>query len=455
MGVEIENQIPFTKAGAKKTKDLAFKEAERRQQLALKGFFNKSKRTCDVEQEIQVMNKETGLPLNAQSFVTGNKIGARLDTTVFNLEYDGIGITSIDPDGIMALYRSYMLRTENIQKSLKRLNPKTILVPIGLQPIIGNREGRKMIIRDKRKRRRFDILDKRSTEENPRKKVKVSNTSNKITGEASNLFAMARCSGTQIHISETSVDNVIQTHNILIALTPIMVALFGNSIFSEAKDTGRVSTRIEFLRQAEQLRAGLPYPVNSLFDFYASQLNRALPPFMILDDPIKALDLSCGAIHTTSRIQVDLVNGTIRNEIRQIDSQSPFRTISALLFTLGCIEALRNERLPSFRETEFNFTRSVFGLSTKAILFGRKTTLQSIAVELSDKAEIALKKMGLISLVNIFLPTLKEEIITGETQGIKIRKRAKNLVKKGSSLNKAIIVIMNELNQKVLAEENL
>lgn len=457
MGVEIKQKIPFTKSRAKETKRLAFKEALKRQKMAKQGFFNKPARTCDIEQEIQVMNKNSGLPIDAQSFFANNDIGARLDTTVFNIEYDGNGITPLDADGIMALYRSFSARTKKIQQDLKTIDPNAILVPIGVQPIITDKEGRKMIVENEEKRRRYSALDKRTEIENPIKRVKIVNPTNGkvITGNASNLFAMARCSGTQIHISDRTVENAIKTNNILIAITPVMVALFGNSVFSEGIDTGRVSTRIDLLRQAEQLRAGLPLPVNSLFEFYANQLNRALPPFMILDDPVQALDLSCGAIHTTSRIQVDMVNGTIRNEIRQIDSQSPFRTISALLFTLGCIEALRNSPLPSFGETRYNFANSVFGLSAKAVVFGKKTMLQEIAVLFMEKALFTLEKMGMEQLAKIFLLPFKDEIVSGKTQGTVIRKKVSSLTKKGFPLRKAIIVVVNEMNQEVLSEQIL
>ena len=234
MGRTIKEQIPFTENRAKKTRELAFKEAERRQKLADRGFFNTPVRTCDIEQEIQVMDKNSGLPLSAQRFNDDSKLGTRLDTTVFNIEYDGNGITSVSPDEILALYRSLLTRTKNIQFELKKFNGSAILVPVGLQPIITDKKGKKLLIRDKIQKRRFNILDEITGKENPVEYIRVSNPFNGkyITGKASNLFAMARCSGTQIHISDTTVENAISTHNILIALTPMMIALFVNSVFT-------------------------------------------------------------------------------------------------------------------------------------------------------------------------------------------------------------------------------
>src|SRR3989338_6961777 len=187
MGRTIKEQIPFTENRAKKTRELAFKEAERRQKLADRGFFNTPVRTCDIEQEIQVMDKNSGLPLSAQRFNDDSKLGTRLDTTVFNIEYDGNGITSVSPHEILALYRSLLTRTKNIQFELKKFNGSAILVPVGLQPIITDKKGKKLLIRDKIQKRRFNILDEITGKENPVEYIRVSNPFNGkyITGKAS------------------------------------------------------------------------------------------------------------------------------------------------------------------------------------------------------------------------------------------------------------------------------
>ncbi|OGK25846.1 hypothetical protein A3A46_00340 [Candidatus Roizmanbacteria bacterium RIFCSPLOWO2_01_FULL_37_13] len=452
MATEIKQQSRWTESSALETKKLALKEAVKRQVLADKRYFNKPGRTCDIEQEVQALDSNTGRPIDVQDYFSTNSIGARPDTTVFNIEFDANGITSLTADGILSLYKSMTRRTQQIQAGLRGLKPDTIIVPIGLQPFSTSEEARDLIVKDEIKRKRYDLMEKRTLEENPIKIIRVVNpkTGKELIEPASNLTAMTRCSGTQIHISDCTIKDALQTHNILIAVTPIMVALFGNSIFAGGMDTGRVNTRIELLRQAEQLRAGLPLPAFSLLEYYQNQLRNTLPPFIELHNPALALDLAHSAIHTTSRIRVDIENGTVRNEIRQIDSQSPFTTIQALVLTFGAIEGLRNHVLPSFEQSKTNFQKAVFGLYAPLQWGKRTTTIQDAAVSLIQLARESLKKRGMKLLSKDFLDPLESDILIGISQGNSIRKIVRKLIKEGYSRQEAIIVVLNKLNRQAL-----
>src|SRR3989338_5971790 len=384
MATEIKQQSRWTESSALETKKLALKEAVKRQVLADKRYFNKPGLSCDIEQEVQALDSNTGMPIDVQDYFSTNSIGARPDTTVFNIEFDANGITSLTADGILSLYKSMTRRTQQIQAGLRGLKPDTIIVPIGLQPFSTSEEARDLIVKDEIKRKRYDLMEKRTLEENPIKIIRV------------------------------------------------------------------VNTRIELLRQAEQLRAGLPLPAFSLLEYYQNQLRNTLPPFIELHNPALALDLAHSAIHTTSRIRVDIENGTVRNEIRQIDSQSPFTTIQALVLTFGAIEGLRNHVLPSFEQSKTNFQKAVFGLYAPLQWGKRTTTIQDAAVSLIQLARESLKKRGMKLLSKDFLDPLESDILIGISQGNSIRKIVRKLIKEGYSRQEAIIVVLNKLNRQAL-----
>lgn len=452
MGTQIKKVFPRTAKNISKTIKLALTEAHRRQELADKNFFNHSNKTCDIEQEVRVINRLTGNPVNTESFFELKKIKVRLDTSVDNLEYDANGATPLTLNGIKHLYSSFLKKTRQIQEAITKENPDAILVPIGVQPLIKTDEWKPLIISIPINQIRYKLMEAVVIGENINPKMVVVNPVTKETfvDKASNLSAMTRTSGTQFHISEKSPSEAIQTHNISIAIAPIMIALFGNSPFLGGIDTGRDSSRIEILRQGEQKRAGLPEPVTSIEDYYQKQLSKAEPSFIEIEDQEKALDLSMSAIHTVTRIIVDTKNNTVRNEFRHIDSQSPYKAIQAFLLTLGLIEGLRNKKLPGFAESQVNFRESVWGLKAKMSWLQKDTSAKELGLWSIELAQNYFLKTEMTEIAQSFLNPLKKELMQGQTQAEIIRNYVKKDIANGISTQKSIVRVLNRMNREML-----
>lgn len=233
MGTKIKKIFPRTAENIFRTIKLALIEAHRRQELADKNFFNHSNRTCDIEQEVRIVNRLTGEPVNAENFFELSKIKVRLDTSVDNLEYDANGATPLTLNGIKHLHLSFLKKTRKIQDAITKDNPDAILVTIGVQPLVKANKWKSLIISNPINQIRYKLMEAVVLEENINPKMVVVNPNTKETfvDKASNLSVMTRTSGTQFHISEKSPSEAIQTYNISIA--PIMIALFGNSLFLE------------------------------------------------------------------------------------------------------------------------------------------------------------------------------------------------------------------------------
>lgn len=452
MGTQIKKVFPRTAKNISKTIRLALTEAHRRQELADKNFFNHSNRTCDIEQEVRVINRLTGNPVNTESFFELKKIKVRLDTSVDNLEYDANGATPLTLNGIKHLYSSFFKKTRQIQEAIIKDDPNAILVPIGVQPLVKADEWKPLIISNPINQIRYKLMEAVVIGENISPKIVVVNPDTKETfvDKASNLSAMTRTSGTQFHISEKSPLEAIQTHNISIAIAPIMISLFGNSPFLGGIDTGRDSSRIEILRQGEQKRAGLPEPATSIEDYYQKQLSKAEPSFIEIEDQEKALDLSMSAIHTVTRIIIDTKNNTIRNEFRHIDSQSPYKAIQAFLLTLGLIEGLRNKKLPEFAESQVNFRESVWGLKAKMSWLQKDTSAKELGLWSIELAQTTFLKTEMTKIAQSFLNPLKKEIMKGQTQAKIIRNYVKKDIANGISTQEAIVRSMNRINREML-----
>lgn len=452
MGAKIKKVFPRTAENISKTIKLALTEAHRRQELADRNLFNHTDRTCDIEQEVRIVNRLSGKPVNAEKLFELIKIKVRLDTSVDNLEYDANGATPLTLNGIKHLYSSFFKKTRQIQEMIIKKDVDAILVPIGVQPLVKVYEWEPLIISNPVNQIRYKLMEAVVIGENVNSKMVVVNPDTKETfvDKASNLSAMTRTSGTQFHISEKSPLEAIQTHNISIAIAPIMIALFGNSPFLGGIDTGRDSNRIEMLRQGEQKRAGLPEPVTSIEDYYIKQLAKAEPSFMELEDPEKALDLSMSAIHTVTRMIVDTKNNTIRNEFRHIDSQSPYRSIQAFLLTLGLIEGLRKKKLPEFIESQANFEQSVWGLKAKMSWLQKDTSAKELGLWCIELAQTAFIGTEMADIAQDFLNPLKKEVVKGQTQAEIIRNSVKKYIDNGMTIQNAIVRVLNWMNKEML-----
>ncbi|KKP65669.1 MAG: hypothetical protein US74_C0034G0013 [Parcubacteria group bacterium GW2011_GWA2_38_13] len=436
---------------------IANDEAIRRNNLATKGYFDNPSaiRTVNIEQEVQILDsdvKKAGIPVNAEKFLKTNSIGARPDTSTFIVEYDGSDHPEkINSKGLKNLAVKFLNRTIYIQK---RIPKNTILVSIGANPVLTEDDSDDWLVKTEPKYSRYIQIDSNAFSENP---VKSTNIVNPLTGKAikeraSSIKGMFRVTGTQFHISENSVDDALDSHRTSIAVAPFMIAAFGNSPFLAGIDTGRNSSRVELLRQTEQLRSGLPKPANSLLEYYEEILTLNTP-FVCTDNPVKALDEVLSAVHTVSRIRVILnkSKGVIRNEFRHIDSQSPYKSMQALFLTLGCIEAFRfSDERPSYKESKIDFQNSVWGLKTKMHWNKKLMTVQELGLYFIEKSLKIFKKIGLYDIVFEYLDPLKDEIKLGITQSDFFRKTLNYSMTQGASFKQALNMILKSLNKDAL-----
>lgn len=439
------------------TKKIAHIEAIRRDELAHTGYFDNSDmyRTANIEQEVQVLDsrvERAGMPISAVDFFQKNSIGARPDTSVFIVEYDGSALpVEINLDGIKSLAHSFLQRTQYIQDSI----PKgAILVPIGANPVLKASESTNWLVKDEQKHQRYLHIDANAYVENPHKKTNIINpyTGMAIRERASSIKGMFRVTGTQLHISENNIEDALDSHRTSIAIAPCMVAIFGNSPFLAGIDTGMSSSRIELLCQTEQLRSGLPKPAHSLLDYYEDILILN-SPFDCPEDGSKALDLAVSAVHTVSRIRVvmDEGKGNIRNEFRHIDSQSPFRSMQAFLLTLGSVEAFRHaQERPEYEYSCIDFKNAVWGQNTQFHWNKKAISVQELGVYIIDKAVNALEPIGLASVAHTYLDPLQEEIRSGMTQSDHMRNSYYSLLKLGASKQEALVNILKTLNRNAL-----
>ena len=454
MGDEVNAQAQEpTQLQAQTTLRLALDAARHRQKLADQDFFTRTTRTCNIEQEIHCISSRTGLPLSAERIISSNSVpSTRFDTVTSILEFDACDITPLEPTTIGEMYTSLVERTRLMQDALTEQNSEALLIPIGVQPLIEAGKWMEWLVPGAGLRRRYYLIDVATRKENPQQMLKVAGTEGQVFTETpSYMAAMARCAGTQFHIAQRSVEEALDAHNISIFTAPIIVALFGNSPFVGGIDSGMDSTRMELLLQGEPLRAGLPRPSYSLYEYYEQQLTRASSPFFIEENAEKALVLMHGCIHTTERIQVDMSAGTIRNEFRCIDSQSPFRSFQAFLLTLGLTEGLQGQTLATHEESQRNLQSAAWGLSAPMVLQGRKTTARVLAQELVEIALESLTHIGLGTLANDFLmPLVENELKHGTTQAQELRTRVQNGVQEGQAWQAALIESLGYLNKQCL-----
>lgn len=454
MGIDIKNNT-YTKTLAKETQKLALKEARELQKAVDDGKFDNGKRTVDIEQEVFVVNKDTGKPIDVEALMLKGSFGIRPDTTICTLEYDANGITPVTVEGIRSLLGSFEKKTKSIQRLVTNVTNDTgIIVCVGTQPLVGD-ECLNLVVRDPMKRKRYEALEEATFErENKQKEMVIKNiiTGEELKGRASNLSAMSRCAATQLHLAFPTMKETLEAYNISIAIAGPLVALFSNSPYASGIDTGLVSSRIEMLSQAEQKRSGLAKPAVSVFGHFKNTLNRCLPPFIETGDPERALSLAYGAIHASTRIRLDEQNGTSRIELRVLDSLTPRRAIQALLLTIGIIESLREQKLPIYSESLANFEEGRKGLDSTMKYFGQTIDTKDLILKLIDLAMNGLRASGLGELTEEFLDPLKKEVMSRITQADSIRQSVSSIERKGVPREIAIATMLRGLNKSMLEE---
>jgi len=439
------------------TKKISYEEAVRRNNLADKGYFDDSTatRTANIEQEVQILDssvQRAGMPINVSNFFQTNSIGARPDTSTFIVEYDGSERpVEINSDGLKSLADTFLKRTRYIQDNIPNGG---ILVPIGANPVLKASTSTTWLVKDGPKYQRYLYIDENAYSENPNKTTHIMNpsTGTVICERASSIKGMFRLTGTQFHISEKNIADALDSHKTSIAIAPFMIAAFGNSPFLAGVDTGRCSSRMELLCQTEQLRSGLPKPAENLLEYYEQVLS-VESPFISIDNSAIALDEALSAIHTISRIRVTLGEnkGIIRNEFRHVDSQSPYKSMQALLLTFGCIEAFRfsGER-PPYKYSYIDFQNAVWGLKTQMHWKGKIMTTQELGLYLIERSLKVLIKIGLEELAYKYLAPLKNELYQGTTQSDLFRKSLYSAINKGTSFKQALNNMLSLLNEDAL-----
>lgn len=439
------------------TKKMARKEAIRRDALAKKGYFDGgySPRTANIEQEVQILDtniERAGMPIDETEFFKTNSIGARPDTSTFIVEYDGSKEpVYINSSGLEKLADTFLERTKYVQNKVSKGG---VVISMGTNPILKSKEATTWLVKEGDKYQRYLHIDANAYSENPKKVTSIINplTGIDICERASSIKGMFRVTGTQFHISEKNIADALDSHRTSIAIAPFMIAVFGNSPFLAGVDTGRSSSRIELLRQTEQLRSGLPKPAGSLLEYYEDIL-RLNSPFICTDNSIKALELAVSGIHTVSRIRVTMEEskGIVRNEFRHIDSQSPFKSMQAFMLTLGAIEAFRcSVERPLYDESQIDFQNSVWGYKTKMHWDGKLMSVKELGFYLVEKSLEALEKKDLKILAHKYLDPFKEELKQEMTQSDLIRESIGLLINQGATFNEALSDILISLNKKSL-----
>lgn len=452
MEIEIKNNI-FTKELACKTQKLALERAGELQRMVEDGKFDKGERTTDIEQETFIVDRVTGRPINVEQLMLASPLGIRPDTTVYTVEFDANGVTPVTRTGILELLDSFQGKTRSIQQEVARATQdQGLLVSIGTQPLVGNEFG-DFIVTDPSKRTRYMALEETTFErENDRKEIVIENdiTGERLTSKASNLSAMARCAATQLHLAFPTAKETLEAYNISIAIAGSVAAMFSNSPYAMGIDTGLASTRLEMLEQAEQKRAGLAKPALSIGEHFQETLQRCLPPFIEVNDLAKALELAYGAMHISTRIRLDEKKRSSRIELRMIDSLSPYQAIQALMLTIGLIEGLKEQQLPTYPESLENYRQGRRGLRSTMKWLGGFIDTRSLSLKLIGIAKQGLQKLGLEKMGVDFLKPLGESVSLGVTRADITRQEVQSLERDGLSREAALAVIMAKLNQSML-----
>lgn len=453
MGAEISNQT-YSKELAIKTQRLAIQRAKELQRLADDGKFDRGQRTMDIEQESFVLDSTSGSPVNVESLILNNSLGIRPESTIYTIEYDANGITPVSEPGITHALDGFQSRTKKIQKVITDVTGgKGMVVNIGVAPLVGS-EWIDLLISEPNKKRRYDALeDATFNRENEIKKMIIANpkTSELLEDRASNLSGMTRTAATQLHLAYPTLKETLEAYNISIALAGPMIAMLSNSPYAGGIDTGLVSARMELLAQSEQKRGVMAQPTNSLLEHFTKTVLSCLPPFIETEDHAKALDLTYGGMHISTRIRVDEQLGTSRVELRVIDSLDPCRAIQALVFSIGVMESLRGQSLPTYQESIANYKAGRKGLSAIMYINGRAVTAQKLIVELLEASKTGLNLVGLSNLKRKFLKPLEDEIKRGKTQADRIREQVQNFEKQGASRREALIRILKDLNISLMS----
>lgn len=452
MGIEIKNNI-FTKELAQETQKLALKRASELQRMVEDGKFDSGERTTDIEQETFVVDCASGRPVNVEQLMLTSPLGIRPDTTVYTVEFDANGVTLVTKNGILELLDSFQRKTRSIQQEVTRATQgRGLLVSIGTQPLVGNEFG-DFIVSDPTKRTRYIALEEATFErENDRKEMVIENgiTAERLTSKASNLSAMARCAATQLHLAFPTAKETLEAYNISVAIAGSVAAMFSNSPYAMGIDTGLASSRLEMLEQAEQKRAGLAKPAASIGDHLRQTLEGCLPPFIEVNDRAKALELAYGAMHISTRIRLDEKNGSSRVELRMIDSLSSYRAIQALMLTIGLIEGLKRQQLPTYAESLENYRQGRRGLCSTMQWLGESIDTRSLSLKLINAAKQGLQKLGLEKIGADFLRPLEEDVSPGITKADLTRQEVQSLERDGLSREAALAIVLAKLNQSML-----
>lgn len=224
MGAEVNAQSPEpTLQEAQATLHLALQAAQQRQARAEQGFFHSPHRTCDIEQEIQCLSPQTGMPASAEALIASNALpSARFDTVTSIIEYDAGDIAALERDALSELYSSLWQRTRLIQQTLAATGEDAIVVPIGVQPLALANHW--CMVPQPGLRRRYHLIDTATRRENPLGVINIASADGRavFTEAASYMAVMMRCAGTQFHISERNVEEALSAHSISIHIAPIL-----------------------------------------------------------------------------------------------------------------------------------------------------------------------------------------------------------------------------------------
>lgn len=451
MNKEIGNQI-WNRELANQTRALALREVEDLQDLADGGHFDRGEFTVDIEQESFVVDIRTGKPLDVESFILNNTVGVRPDTSVATIEYDANGPTPSTEEGIRNLLSALQKKSKAVQIALTEATQGIgIMVNIGTQPLVGT-EWPFLVLGDPQKRARYRALEEATLRENRWESIVIRNgkTGEMLVDQASNLSAMTRCASTQLHIAYPTLGETLGAYNVSVALGAPLAALMANSPFVASIDTDLGSSRLSMLAQAEQCRNELAGYARSIGRHFRDAFIPIMPPFIVLDDQRKAFELAYSAVHISSRLRLDRERGTSRIEIRVGDSNNPFQAVQALVLTVGAIEALRGQPLPSYEQARENFAAARKGVNAPMSWLGNKGPAKLLLLDMIAVARCELGMHGMSEIATDFLRPLQEELLVGQSRPDQQRQVVQGRIDAGSTRDAALADLMRIENHRLL-----
>ncbi len=407
MGDLIRND-DWTPEGAMETSRMGLLYAEDLHNRSLDGEFNSGLMDFSVEQESFLV--DSGLmPINAESLIFGELSPiVRPESRVYVVEYDSDIVT---PHNLQEVYTSLMSKNDSI-RGITEAN----LLNIGLHPLLDRSWDDRGLIKRHQYRNRYELLQKDTLRNRKFEEARIGD----FKCEPSNNGMSARCVSTQYNVKYPTIGEVIQSYNTMIDITPLFVAMFGNSPFAGGIDTGYDDGRVQTILQTDSVSHFiLPRHTTSILSHCKEVFPRRSA--FVCENPSDSYHQTYSGVHTTQRIKIDEQDGHARVEFRIGDSMNPFEIIQGALYLMGVTESLKQKRRQPWSHVCYNFGRSVYGMKDNFMWDGSVYESQSLCAESINWMIEGLEKMNVHGYEDFVAP-LMQRVKNGVTVAGNLRK---------------------------------